>query len=259
MRAVDPAGGTLFDSPYAHGFVRIAAAVPRVRVGDPRFNGARTVELARRAHEDHAALVIFPELGLAAYSSEDLFHQEALRDAVAGALHEVVRASEGLMPVIVVGAPVPAEGGLFNAAVVIHRGPHPRARCPRATSPSTTSTTRSASSARRGTSRATRCACSVRPCPSPRTSCSRAVTCPTSSSASRSARTCGRRSPRARTRRSPAPPCWPTSRPPTSRSARTATGECCAKPSQGAPSPGTSTPQRGWASRPRTWRGTDRP
>ncbi len=122
MRAVDPAGGTPFDSPYAHRFVRVAAAVPRVRVGDPRFNGARTVELAQRAHADHAALVIFPELGLAAYSSEDLFHQEALRDAVAGALHEIVRASEDLLPVIVVGAPVPAEGGLFNAAIVIHGG-----------------------------------------------------------------------------------------------------------------------------------------
>ena len=122
MRAVDPTGGIPFDSPYAHGFVRVAAAVPRVRVGDPRFNGARTAELAQRAHADHAALVVFPELGLAAYSSEDLFHQEALRDAVAGALHEVVRASENLLPVIVVGAPVAAEGGLFNAAIVIHRG-----------------------------------------------------------------------------------------------------------------------------------------
>jgi NAD+ synthase (glutamine-hydrolysing) len=111
-----------FDSPYAHGFVRVAAAVPRVRVGDPRFNGTSTVELARRAHEDHAALVIFPELGLAAYSSEDLFHQGALLDAVAGAISEVVRASESLRPVIVVGAPVQAEGGLFNAALVIHRG-----------------------------------------------------------------------------------------------------------------------------------------
>ena len=122
MRAVDPSGGPPFDSPYAHGFVRVAAAVPRVRVGDPRFNGARTVELARRAHEDHAALVIFPELGVAAYSSEDLFHQGALLDAVTGAVSEIVRASESLRPVIVVGAPVSAEGGLFNAALVIHRG-----------------------------------------------------------------------------------------------------------------------------------------
>ncbi|MGZ4171599.1 MAG: NAD(+) synthase [Solirubrobacteraceae bacterium] len=122
MRALDSPGPAPFHSPYTHGFVRAAAAVPHVRVGDPRFNGGRTVELARRAHEDHVALVIFPELGLAAYSSEDLFHQDALLDGVLDALAEVVAASEHLRPVIVVGAPLRAEGGLFNAAVVIHRG-----------------------------------------------------------------------------------------------------------------------------------------
>ncbi len=122
MRTLRDHSDAPFDSPYAHGFVRVAAAVPRVRVGDPGFNGARTLELARRADEAHAALVIFPELGLAAYSSEDLFHQQALLDSVASALERLVLASERLAPVIVVGAPVALEGGLFNAAIVIHRG-----------------------------------------------------------------------------------------------------------------------------------------
>jgi len=113
---------TSFSSPYRHGFVRVAAAVPHVRVGDPQFNAERTLALARRAAGAHAAVVVFPELGLAAYSSEDLFHQSALLDAVQAALKRIVRASEGLSPVIVIGAPVPAEGGLFNAALVVHRG-----------------------------------------------------------------------------------------------------------------------------------------
>ncbi|MFZ0089396.1 MAG: NAD(+) synthase [Solirubrobacteraceae bacterium] len=122
MRALRERTEAPFRSPYGHGFVRVAAAVPHVRVGDPAFNGARTLELARRADESHAALVIFPELGLAAYSSEDLLHQGALLDGVASALERLVLASERLRPVIVVGAPVAAEGGLFNAAIVIHRG-----------------------------------------------------------------------------------------------------------------------------------------
>jgi NAD+ synthase (glutamine-hydrolysing) len=122
MRPLSDGPDTPFLSPYRHGFLRVAAAVPHVRVGDPAFNGERTIELARVAHDRHVALVIFPELGLAAYSSEDLFHQEALLDGVAGALAALVSASEQLFPVIVVGAPVRAEGGLFNAAVVIHRG-----------------------------------------------------------------------------------------------------------------------------------------
>ncbi|MFZ0039988.1 MAG: NAD(+) synthase [Solirubrobacteraceae bacterium] len=111
-----------FGSPYSHGFLRVCAAVPEVRVGDPRFNAERTVELARRADENHAALVIFPELGLAAYSSEDLFHQQALLGEVSAALARVVSESRELGCVIVVGAPVTAENGLFNAAIVIHSG-----------------------------------------------------------------------------------------------------------------------------------------
>jgi NAD+ synthase (glutamine-hydrolysing) len=111
-----------FDSPYAHGFVRVAAAVPHVRLGDPGFNAARTVELARRAAGEQAALVVFPELGIAGYSSEDLFHQSALLDAVEAGIDQILRASRELQPLIIAGAPVRAETGLFNAALVIHRG-----------------------------------------------------------------------------------------------------------------------------------------
>jgi NAD+ synthase (glutamine-hydrolysing) len=111
-----------FGSLYSHGFVRVAAAVPHVRVAEPAFNAERTLGLARQASDAHAALVIFPELGLSAYSSEDLFHQEALLAEVSKALERIVAESVVLQPVIVVGAPVQAERGLFNTAIVIHRG-----------------------------------------------------------------------------------------------------------------------------------------
>src|ERR1700729_2604562 len=107
---------TMTDSLYDHGFVRVAAAVPHVRVGDPRFNAERTVALAARADERGAAVVIFPELGLTGYSGEDLFHQSALLDAGEHAVAHIAEASRDLRPVILVGAPVRAEGGLFNAA-----------------------------------------------------------------------------------------------------------------------------------------------
>ena len=111
-----------FRSLYSHGYVRVAAAVPHVRMGDPAFNAERTVELAARAHGTGAAMVVFPELGLAGYSSEDLFHQAALLDGVEAGLQRVVAASVDVQPVLIVGAPVRVEGGLFNAALVIHRG-----------------------------------------------------------------------------------------------------------------------------------------
>ena len=111
-----------FASLYTHGFVRVAAAVPHMRIGDPEFNADRTLALARLASDEHAALVIFPELGLSGYSIDDLLHQTALLDAVAGALDRVVSESASLSPIIVVGAPLRFEYGVFNTAVVVHRG-----------------------------------------------------------------------------------------------------------------------------------------
>jgi NAD+ synthase (glutamine-hydrolysing) len=113
---------TASHSLYDHGFVRVACAVPHVRVGDPRANGEATIALARAADRQGAAVVVFPELGLSAYTNEDLFRQAALLDATLQALSDVVAASAQLTPVIIVGAPLVAEGGLFNCAVLVHRG-----------------------------------------------------------------------------------------------------------------------------------------
>jgi NAD+ synthase (glutamine-hydrolysing) len=111
-----------FGSLYSHGYVRVAAAVPHVQIAEPLVNAERTLELARRASAQDAALVAFPELGLSGYSIEDLLHQQALLDGVLEGLGRLVDASAELLPVLVVGAPLRAEGGLFNCAVVIHRG-----------------------------------------------------------------------------------------------------------------------------------------
>jgi NAD+ synthase (glutamine-hydrolysing) len=111
-----------FDSIYRHGYVRIAAAVPRVKIADPVFNAQRTIDLAATASANDAALVVFPELGIAAYTSEDLFRQDALLEATQAAIEQIRAATEQLQPVVVVGAPLRAEQGLFNAAVVIHGG-----------------------------------------------------------------------------------------------------------------------------------------
>jgi len=82
----------------------------------------RTLHLARRASDHHAALVLFPELGLSAFSNEDLFHQDALLDAVREAIDELVKKTKSLSPVLLVGAPLRFQGKLFNCALVIYRG-----------------------------------------------------------------------------------------------------------------------------------------
>jgi NAD+ synthase (glutamine-hydrolysing) len=111
-----------FTSLYRHGFVRVAVAVPRVHIVDPADNGQRTLALARQAADRHAVLVVFPELGLSSYSAEDLFHQDAVQDAVDTALDDVVTASREIAATMVVGAPMRVDDRLFNTAVVIHHG-----------------------------------------------------------------------------------------------------------------------------------------
>src|SRR5436189_2996476 len=111
-----------FNSIYSHGFIRAAVCIPSLRVADPVFNTERTVELARAASKSNVAVALFPELGISAYSNEDLFHQDALLDATRVALASVVKESQNLAPVLLVGAPLQFDGKLFNCAVVIYRG-----------------------------------------------------------------------------------------------------------------------------------------
>ena len=113
---------TAFYSPYTHGFVRACVCVPFLRVADPVYNAQQTLGLAQRASDMGAAVALFPELGLSAYSNEDLFHQDALLEASLDALGQVVEASRTLTPLLLVGAPLRFDGQLFNCAVVVYRG-----------------------------------------------------------------------------------------------------------------------------------------
>ena len=111
-----------FYSIYSHGFIRATVAIPSVRVADCRYNVDRTLDLARRASEMQAAITLFPELGISAYSNEDLFHQDALLDATYSALASLIAESRTLSQILLVGAPLRSEEKLFNCAVVIYKG-----------------------------------------------------------------------------------------------------------------------------------------
>src|SRR5919206_167074 len=62
-----------FHSIYTHRFIRAAVCIPFVRVADPHFNVEQTLGLARGASELNTAVALFPEMGISAYSNEDLF------------------------------------------------------------------------------------------------------------------------------------------------------------------------------------------
>ena len=114
--------GLEFFNAYNHDFVRVAVGVPTLRVADPAYNASQTTQLMEQSVADRAVLALFPELGLSAYSNDDLFHQRALLDAAQDALRIVLEASERLPLIAVVGLPVQLQHLLFNCAVVVHRG-----------------------------------------------------------------------------------------------------------------------------------------
>src|SRR6266536_863638 len=106
------------------GFVRVAAAVPRVRVADFAFNRAETLALWQRAHDEGCAVVYFPELGLSAYTAGDLHMdrklQAAVLDSLAFLLDEGGR--RGIETLAFVGLPLCVHPGLYNVAAVIQGG-----------------------------------------------------------------------------------------------------------------------------------------
>ncbi|MDD4071727.1 MAG: NAD(+) synthase [Desulfobacterales bacterium] len=107
---------------YHHGFIKVAVCSPEVRVADPGFNVRKTIELVLQAAEGNAIFAIFPELGISAYSNEDLFHQDALLKRVQAAICDLLKATKHLDLILVFGAPVQVDSSLFNCGIVACRG-----------------------------------------------------------------------------------------------------------------------------------------
>ncbi len=106
-----------------HGFVRVAAGLPRLRVADVAFNTARILSLMDQAQEHGAHLLVFPELALTGYSCADLFHHATLQHAALDGLKALLHASETrYCGVFVVGLPWRVGDQLFNAAAIAQKG-----------------------------------------------------------------------------------------------------------------------------------------
>jgi NAD+ synthase (glutamine-hydrolysing) len=111
-----------FRSIYRHGMARVVACTVPCAIADPASNAATVVAAAREMDARGAALAIFPELCLSGYAIEDLLLQDALLDAVEGAVGDLLAATAALQPVLVVGAPLRHAGRVYNTALVLHRG-----------------------------------------------------------------------------------------------------------------------------------------
>jgi NAD+ synthase (glutamine-hydrolysing) len=111
-----------FYSLHTHGMVRVAASTPHVRTADVAFNREAILAEARRAHEAHVDLVVYPELCLSSYAIDDLHLQLAMLEAVEEGVGAIVEGCVGLRPLLLIGAPLRHNGRIYNCAMAIHRG-----------------------------------------------------------------------------------------------------------------------------------------
>lgn len=104
------------------GFLKVAAAVPRVHLGDCEANAKQIAALTEQAAKRGVEIVVFPELALTGYTCGDLLLHTTLLDAADDALTTLVRLSRKLPLVLIVGAPLRHGTTLYNCAVVYAQG-----------------------------------------------------------------------------------------------------------------------------------------
>jgi len=105
-----------------HGFVRVAAVVPKVIPEAVEYNVDRMVEMASDAAAKGVQVAVFPELGITGYSCRDAFLQPKTLDDARLGLLRFVEYTKDLGGVFFVGLPLPVNGMLFNVAAIVNRG-----------------------------------------------------------------------------------------------------------------------------------------
>lgn len=104
------------------GFIRVAAATPRVKVADVDANVEEICRMAEIAENEQVSILAFPELSVTGYSCGDLFAQELLVSRAEEGIKRLKTFSRGKSLTLVVGVPVRVRGSLYNCAAVIQNG-----------------------------------------------------------------------------------------------------------------------------------------
>ena len=104
------------------GFIRIATAVPAVKVADTDANVREICRMTEEAEAGEASIVLFPELCVTGYTCGDLFGQQKLISSAENGVRKILGFTRGKSVTAVIGAPVRFRGRLYNCAIVIRNG-----------------------------------------------------------------------------------------------------------------------------------------
>ncbi|EIY52304.1 MULTISPECIES: NAD(+) synthase [Bacteroides] len=105
-----------------YGFVKVAAAVPRVKIADCNFNAKQLESLIAVADGKGVQIITFPEMCITAYTCGDLFGQQLLLEEAEMALMQILNNTRQLDIISILGMPVIVNSTVINAAVVIQKG-----------------------------------------------------------------------------------------------------------------------------------------
>ena len=105
-----------------YGLIKVAAAIPGVRVADVEYNRQQIESLIAQAEGKGAEIIVFPELSLTGYTCQDLFRQQLLLDKTEEALLILLDFTRKLDVIAVIGLPVRIGSLLYNCAAVIQHG-----------------------------------------------------------------------------------------------------------------------------------------
>ena len=105
------------------GFIKVASAVPQVKVADCEWNISQIEQLMSEADENGASVIVFPELCVTGYTCADLFQSQLLLDQALEALGDVIEYTKTEVRLTtILGAPLRIDNQLFNCAIVIREG-----------------------------------------------------------------------------------------------------------------------------------------
>ncbi|MBQ8816185.1 MAG: NAD(+) synthase, partial [Lachnospiraceae bacterium] len=105
-----------------HGFIKVAAATPKIRVADTKFNTGAIIAKISEAYKQEARIIVLPELCITGYTCQDLFSQELLIAGALEGLRNIKKATADMEALIFVGLPIEKSGKLYNVAAVLFKG-----------------------------------------------------------------------------------------------------------------------------------------
>ena len=102
----------------SYGFIKVAAAIPSLRVADCAYNVEKMLPLIAEAEKNNVEIILFPELGITSYSCGDLFQQHLLLEQAEKSMAHLLEATRQYNIIIIAGMPIPVSSTVTTSSAI---------------------------------------------------------------------------------------------------------------------------------------------